>query len=149
MLEAVHESGDPGAYVDARLEADERLMGFGHRVYRVRDPRAAVLSAAAERFYEADGEAAFYRTAEGLDSAFVRRSHCRDVDRPLGRTEGCEDPDRHGGEPDGLPGSESGSSRSARQPVRPGRPATVVPRRARREIVTAEGPLPRTSEVAA
>ncbi|HUP23240.1 MAG TPA: citrate synthase [Thermoanaerobaculia bacterium] len=32
-----------------RLEAGERLMGFGHRVYKTRDPRAEVLSAAAER----------------------------------------------------------------------------------------------------
>src|SRR5687768_9446742 len=35
----------------AKLERGERLMGFGHRVYRVRDPRADVLGAAAERFY--------------------------------------------------------------------------------------------------
>jgi HAD superfamily hydrolase (TIGR01549 family) len=68
------------------LEAGERLMGFGHRVYRVRDPRAAVRSAAAERFYEADGEAAFYRTAERLESVAVDRNvdfadqpHTKDV----------------------------------------------------------------------
>ena len=35
-----------------KLERGERLMGFGHRVYRVRDPRADVLGRAAERFYE-------------------------------------------------------------------------------------------------
>jgi citrate synthase len=34
----VHESGDPEGYVAAKLEADQRLMGFGHRVYEVRDP---------------------------------------------------------------------------------------------------------------
>ena len=35
----------------AKLARGERLMGFGHRVYSVRDPRADVLGAAAERFY--------------------------------------------------------------------------------------------------
>src|SRR5262249_28652081 len=37
--------------IRARLDRGERLMGFGHRVYRVRDPRADVLARAAERFY--------------------------------------------------------------------------------------------------
>lgn len=36
-------------------------------VYRVRDPRAAVLEAAAERFFETDGDAAFFETARRFD----------------------------------------------------------------------------------
>ena len=53
----VEEADDSGEYVRAKLEAGERLMGFGHRVYDVRDPRAAVFEAAAERFYEGqDGD---------------------------------------------------------------------------------------------
>jgi citrate synthase len=56
MLETVHESGDPAGFVRERLDAGERLMGFGHRVYDVRDPRAAVLSSAAESFYDADDD---------------------------------------------------------------------------------------------
>jgi citrate synthase len=39
-------------------------MGFGHRVYRVRDPRAAVLESAAERFYEESDDADFFKTAQ-------------------------------------------------------------------------------------
>ncbi|MDS0283559.1 citrate synthase [Haloarcula onubensis] len=68
MLRTVHETGDPAAYVRETLDAGERLMGFGHRVYRVRDPRAAVLSTAAERFYGAAGERAFYDTVEQFES---------------------------------------------------------------------------------
>ena len=34
------------AYLRAKLERGERLMGFGHRIYKVRDPRAEVLGAA-------------------------------------------------------------------------------------------------------
>ena len=44
----------------AKLARGERLMGFGHRVYRVRDPRADVLGAAAERFYREGGDASLY-----------------------------------------------------------------------------------------
>ena len=37
--------------IRAKLDRGERLMGFGHRIYRVRDPRADVLAQAAELFY--------------------------------------------------------------------------------------------------
>src|SRR5215218_5100169 len=43
------------AYLRAKLEKGERLMGFGHRIYKVRDPRAEVLGAAARRFYATEG----------------------------------------------------------------------------------------------
>ncbi|WP_324757671.1 citrate synthase [Haloarcula montana] len=68
MLQSVHDSGDPEGYVRDRLDAGERLMGFGHRVYRVRDPRAAVLSAAAERFYAGTDADGFYETVERFES---------------------------------------------------------------------------------
>lgn len=67
MLEEVHESGNAEGYVRETLEVGERVMGFGHRVYRVRDPRAAILSAAAQRFYEVDGDAEFFRTVRELE----------------------------------------------------------------------------------
>ena len=47
MLDAVAAIGDPAAWVAAELAAGRRIMGMGHRVYRVRDPRAAVLERAA------------------------------------------------------------------------------------------------------
>jgi len=43
MIEGVERSGDATAYVKGVLDRGERLMGFGHRVYRAYDPRAAVL----------------------------------------------------------------------------------------------------------
>ena len=65
-LRTVHERGDPEAYVRARVEDDEPVPGFGHRLYRVRDPRAAVLSAATERFTEADDD--FLATAREFEA---------------------------------------------------------------------------------
>ena len=38
-----------------KIESGEKLMGFGHRVYKVRDPRADVLAAAAERMFTRGG----------------------------------------------------------------------------------------------
>ncbi len=49
MLEGVERMGDAGKYVRAVLDRRERLMGFGHRVYRAYDPRAAVLRDTCER----------------------------------------------------------------------------------------------------
>ena len=41
------------AFLRAKIERGERLMGFGHRVYKVRDPRADVLGEAAKKMFEA------------------------------------------------------------------------------------------------
>jgi citrate synthase len=65
-LDVVFEIGDASraeAYLREKLGRGERLMGFGHRIYRVRDPRADVLAAAAERLYTTDGDREFYELA--------------------------------------------------------------------------------------
>ncbi|HSG13092.1 MAG TPA: citrate synthase 2 [Gaiellaceae bacterium] len=48
MVDAAAESGDPEAYVAGLLERGDRIMGFGHRVYRAEDPRARLLRTTAE-----------------------------------------------------------------------------------------------------
>ena len=55
----------------AKLERGERLMGFGHRVYKVRDPRAEVLSMAAERLYRADGDMRLYELTRAVEQTAV------------------------------------------------------------------------------
>src|SRR5215213_7842770 len=65
-LDVVFEIGDAiraEAYLREKLGRGERLMGFGHRIYRVRDPRADVLAAAAERLYTTDGDKDLYELA--------------------------------------------------------------------------------------
>lgn len=56
----------------ARIGAGERLMGFGHRVYRVRDPRADVLAAAAERLFLHGGDRALYELAREVEATALR-----------------------------------------------------------------------------
>ncbi|HET6900085.1 MAG TPA: citrate/2-methylcitrate synthase, partial [Vicinamibacteria bacterium] len=48
MLDAIGEPERAAAWVEGELSAGRRLMGMGHRIYRVRDPRAAVLEKAVE-----------------------------------------------------------------------------------------------------
>jgi len=49
MLDAIGTPERIAPWIDAALSRGERLMGFGHRIYRVRDPRADVLKATVER----------------------------------------------------------------------------------------------------
>jgi citrate synthase len=74
-LDMVFEIGDGSraeAVLRAKLEAGERLMGFGHRIYRVRDPRADVLAAAAERMYARAGDRAVYTLARDVERHALR-----------------------------------------------------------------------------
>ena len=85
-LEMVFEIGDASraeAVIRARLDRGERLMGFGHRVYRVRDPRADVLAAAAERFYTNGGDRQLYDLARAVEAAALRVLRERKPDRPI------------------------------------------------------------------
>jgi citrate synthase len=59
-------------YIRAMLDRGERLMGFGHRIYRVRDPRADVLARAAERFYKTGGDRALYDLARAVEATALR-----------------------------------------------------------------------------
>ncbi|RRH94377.1 citrate synthase/methylcitrate synthase [Mesorhizobium tamadayense] len=49
MLDAIEASGNAAAWLRAEIARGERIMGFGHRIYRVRDPRADVLKAVVGR----------------------------------------------------------------------------------------------------
>jgi len=54
--------------IRGKLDRGERLMGFGHRIYRVRDPRADVLGQAAERFYASGGDQRLYDLARKVEA---------------------------------------------------------------------------------
>ena len=74
-LEMVFEIGQANraeTILRGKLERRERLMGFGHRVYRTRDPRAEVLSAAAEKMFRQSGDMALYTLAQEVENVAVR-----------------------------------------------------------------------------
>jgi citrate synthase len=71
------------AVLREKLARGERLMGFGHRVYRVRDPRADVLAAAATSFYQSGGDAELYALARSVEATALRLLHEHKPDRRL------------------------------------------------------------------
>ncbi len=78
MIEEVERIGDARAYVKQALDRGDRLMGFGHRVYRAEDPRARVLRRTAQQL-----GAPRYETAMALEGAALDELHARRPDRVL------------------------------------------------------------------
>ncbi|MEY3181997.1 MAG: hypothetical protein RL583_1157 [Actinomycetota bacterium] len=78
MIEEVEKSGDATAYVKGLLDRKERLMGFGHRVYRAEDPRARTLRRTAKEL-----NAPRYAVAEALEQAALKELRERQPDRVL------------------------------------------------------------------
>lgn len=72
MVFEVGEKERAEGYLREKLERGERLMGFGHRVYRVRDPRADVLASAAKRLYATEADTELYELAMHVENVALR-----------------------------------------------------------------------------
>jgi citrate synthase len=59
-------------YVREVVNSGGRIMGFGHRVYKVRDPRADVLGLAAEKLFKEAGDSQLYEDARAVEEVVVR-----------------------------------------------------------------------------
>lgn len=78
MIDEVEQTGDAEGWVKTALDKGERLMGFGHRVYRAEDPRARVLRRTAREI----GSPRF-QVAEALEQAALAELQARRPDRVL------------------------------------------------------------------
>lgn len=78
MIEEIERIGDARAYVKRALDSGERLMGFGHRVYRAEDPRARTLRRVAREL-----GAPRYEVAEAFEQAALNELAERKPDRVL------------------------------------------------------------------
>ncbi|GAA3121388.1 citrate synthase 2 [Planomonospora alba] len=78
MIEGVEQVGDAKKYVQGELDKGQRLMGFGHRVYRAEDPRARVLRRTAKEL-----NAPRYEVAAALEKAALEELQARKPDRVL------------------------------------------------------------------
>jgi citrate synthase len=78
MVEEVERTGDAHKIVSGILDRRERLMGFGHRVYRAEDPRARVLRRTCEEL-----GAPRYEAARALEQAALDELRERRPDRPI------------------------------------------------------------------
>ena len=78
MIEDVERLGDARKYVKDLMDRGERLMGFGHRVYRAEDPRARTLRRTAKEL-----GAPRYEVALELEKAALAELHERHPERVL------------------------------------------------------------------
>lgn len=80
MLDAVAQPEAAEAWLEGELAAGRRIMGMGHRIYRVRDPRAAVLERATDLLGANAGRLSLARAVERAAEGALRRRY---PDRPL------------------------------------------------------------------
>ncbi len=67
MLEQIGSPANAGAYLDEAIAAKRKIMGFGHREYKVKDPRAVILQSLAEEMFARFGHDALYDVARALE----------------------------------------------------------------------------------
>ena len=86
MIEEVEKRGDARKYVKDLLDQGDRLMGFGHRVYKNFDPRASIIKRTADEVFKVTGKNPLLDVALKLeevalqDDYFVSRKLYPNVD---------------------------------------------------------------------
>lgn len=73
MLEEIGSVENVKAYVDHCIEHKHKIMGFGHRVYKVKDPRATILQKLAEEMFVRFGQDQYYDIAVELERTVADR----------------------------------------------------------------------------
>lgn len=69
MLETIGSVENVQSYLEERLQRKEKIMGCGHRVYKVKDPRATILQNLAEQLFKESGTDKYYEIALELEKA--------------------------------------------------------------------------------
>jgi citrate synthase len=67
MLEEIGSVENVKSYLEQKLERKEKIMGFGHRVYKVKDPRAVILQGLVEQLFDRFGHDPYYDIALELE----------------------------------------------------------------------------------
>ncbi len=67
MLETIGSVENVRPYVEHCVETKKKIMGFGHRVYKVKDPRATILQELAEKLFEQSGQDRYYDIAVEME----------------------------------------------------------------------------------
>ena len=78
MLLEIGTAGSVPSFVDTALEQKQKIMGFGHRVYRTEDPRATHLRRMAEELSLEAGDSRWYDVSRRLEVEMLERKglHC-------------------------------------------------------------------------
>lgn len=73
MLEEIGSVKNVSSYVDNLIATKSKIMGFGHRVYKVKDPRATILQHLGEQLFEKFGHDEYYEIALELERVVADR----------------------------------------------------------------------------
>lgn len=73
MLEEIGSVENVSSYLEDRFERKARIMGFGHRVYKVKDPRATILQSLVEKLFEKFGHDKYYDIALEMERVIEER----------------------------------------------------------------------------
>ncbi|KST66614.1 citrate synthase [Mastigocoleus testarum] len=68
MLEDIGSVENVRPYIEDRLQRKAKIMGFGHRVYKVKDPRATILQKLAEQLFAKFGHDKYYDIAQEIET---------------------------------------------------------------------------------
>jgi citrate (Si)-synthase len=67
MLKEIREFGDVNAYLQEKLDSKEKIMGFGHRVYKKQDPREIFLRDMAKKLTEGTENEEFFNMSQEIE----------------------------------------------------------------------------------
>tara|TARA_Y100001968_G_scaffold297456_1_gene306435 strand:- start:31978 stop:33168 length:1191 start_codon:yes stop_codon:yes gene_type:complete len=73
MLEEIGTPENAGKYLDEAIKNKRKIMGFGHREYRVKDPRASILQEFGEELFARFGKDEMYEVAKALENEAIER----------------------------------------------------------------------------
>ena len=71
MLEKINTPDNSASFIKEALLTKRKIMGFGHREYKVKDPRATILQALAEELFERFGKDEMYEVAKKLEEEAI------------------------------------------------------------------------------
>lgn len=73
MLEDIGSVENVRPYIEDRIQHKSKIMGFGHRIYKVKDPRATILQGLAEQLFDKFGQDAYYEIALELEQMVTEK----------------------------------------------------------------------------
>ncbi|MEP6757150.1 MAG: citrate/2-methylcitrate synthase [Chthonomonadales bacterium] len=72
MLDEIGSVANAESFIRTEMGAGRRIMGFGHRIYKVRDPRAAILTVAAEKMAAITGDRHLLELTQAVENTTVK-----------------------------------------------------------------------------
>ena len=79
MLKDIGSADQARHYVEEQVRKKKKLMGFGHRVYKVKDPRATILQNLCDTLFKTCGTSPLYSIALAVEQAAGKTLHGKAV----------------------------------------------------------------------